>query len=126
MIDQKIAGNGGDPGHKRTLARVIGIQGAVHLDKDLLGEVLSILGIPGKSVADVINSPMIPLNNLLPGRGIAGNAATDQQSDNLGVIQTELREPCARPPTVAYPSRPTDWQRCIPKTITLMSSVQRS
>jgi hypothetical protein len=54
-----------------------------------LGEVLSVLGIPGEPVTDVINSPMIPLNNLLPGRGIARNAATDQQSDNLGFIQTE-------------------------------------
>jgi len=33
---------------------------------------------------------VIALHNLFPGRGIARNAATDQQSDNLGFFQTRL------------------------------------
>jgi hypothetical protein len=32
---------------------------------------------------------MKALHNLLPSRGIARNAATDQQSDNLGIIQNQ-------------------------------------
>jgi hypothetical protein len=89
MIDQQIAGNRGYPSHERALTRVVCIQRPVHLDKDLLRKVLSILGIPGKAVADVINPPMKALHNLLPSRGIARNAATDQQSDNLGIIQNQ-------------------------------------
>src|SRR5271154_1626120 len=92
MIDQKVAGNGGDPGHERPFFRIVGVQGAVHLDKDLLGEVLSVFRVSGEAIADVVNSPLIALDDLLPSRGIARNAATDQQSDNLGIIQTRLRE----------------------------------
>src|SRR6202051_3445372 len=92
MIDQQVPCDGSDPSHKRALARVIGIQSPVHLDKNLLGEVLSILRIPGKPVANAINPPVIPLNNLLPSRSIARNTATDQQSDNLGIIQNRLRK----------------------------------
>ena len=91
MIHQQVAGNGGDPGHKRALTSVIGVQRPVHPDKDLLSEVLGVLRIPGKPVADVINPPVIALHNLFPSRGIAPNAATDQQSDNLGFFQSELR-----------------------------------
>jgi hypothetical protein len=87
MVDQQVARNRSDPGHERTLARIVGIQGAVHLDKDLLGEVLRILGIPSKPVADVVYPPVIALHNLFPSRGIARNTATDQQSDNLGFFQ---------------------------------------
>jgi hypothetical protein len=32
---------------------------------------------------------VIALHNLFPSRGIAPNAATDQQSDNLGIIQNQ-------------------------------------
>ncbi len=90
MVDQQVAGNGGDPGHKRTLARIICIESPVHLDKDLLGEVLRIVGVTSKPVADVVYPPVIALNDLLPSRGIARNTATDQQSDNLGFFQTRL------------------------------------
>ena len=93
MIDQKIASNSSDPSHKRALTRVISIQSPIHLDEDLLGEVLRVLGIPRKPVADVVDSPVIALDNLLPSRGIARNTATDEQSDNLGIIQNRLREP---------------------------------
>src|SRR5260221_13539738 len=89
MIDQQIARDRSDPGHERALTGVIGIQRPVHLDKDLLGEVLRVLGIPGKPVADVVYPPVIALHNLFPSRGIARDAATDQQSDNLGFFQNQ-------------------------------------
>jgi hypothetical protein len=57
-----------------------------------LGEVLSILRIPRKPITNAINPPVIALNDLLPGRGIARNTATDQQSDNLGIIQNPLQK----------------------------------
>jgi hypothetical protein len=34
---------------------------------------------------------VIALNDFFPSRGIAPNAATDEQSDNLGLFQTRLR-----------------------------------
>src|SRR5260221_7825174 len=49
MIDQQIARDRSDPGHERALTGVIGIQRPVHFDKDLLGEVLRVLGIDRKS-----------------------------------------------------------------------------
>src|ERR1700722_10509039 len=88
VIYQQIAGDGGYPGHERALGRIVGIQRSVHLDKDLLGKVLSVLSIPGKPVADVIDPPVIALDDLFPSRSVARNAATDQQSDNLGFIQS--------------------------------------
>ena len=89
MIDQQVPSDRSYPGHERALAGVEGVQGPVHLDKDFLGKVLSAVGIARKPVADVINPPVIALNDLLPSRGIARNAATDQQSDNLGIIQNQ-------------------------------------
>jgi hypothetical protein len=35
---------------------------------------------------------MVALDDLFPSRGIAANAAPDEQSDNLGIIQNRLRE----------------------------------
>src|ERR1019366_2394416 len=100
MIDQQVAGNGRDPGHERALARIVGIQGAVHLDKDLLSEILRVAGIAGKAVADVVNPPVIALNDFFPSRGIAPNAATDEQSDNLGFFQNQTpRVSCSPPQT---------------------------
>src|ERR1700677_87522 len=92
MIDQQVPRNRGYPGHERPLTGVIGIQCPVHLDKDLLGEVLGVLRIPRKAIADVINPPVIALDDLLPSRGVARNAATDQQSDNLGIVQKQAPE----------------------------------
>ena len=89
MVDQQISRDGGDPGHKRTLTGVIGTQGAVHLDKDFLGEVLCGFAVARKAVADVINAPVKALNDLLPGRGIATHAATDEQLNDLGFFQNQ-------------------------------------
>src|ERR1017187_6021177 len=87
MVDQQIARNGSYPSHERALTRVIGVQSPVHLDEDLLGKVLRVLGVPGKAVAHVVYPPVIALDDFFPSRRIAANAATDQQSDNLGFFQ---------------------------------------
>ena len=71
MIDQQVPGDGRDPGHERALGRIVGTEGAIHLDKDLLGEVLRVFRIAGKAVADVVDSPVIALHNFFPSRGIA-------------------------------------------------------
>src|SRR3954447_9989979 len=90
MIDQQIAGQRSDPGHESAAASVIRVKRAVHSDEDLLCQVLRIVRRPGKSITDVIDSTMIPLNDLLPCDRVASNAATDQQSSHLGVFQDLL------------------------------------
>jgi hypothetical protein len=88
VIDQQIAGDGRDPREERTLASVKGIQGPVHLDENFLGEILSVVGVARKSIADVVDASMMALNDFFPSRSVATDAATDQQSDNLGFFQT--------------------------------------
>ena len=43
--------------------------------------------VAGKAIADVVDAPVVALDDLLPGRSVAANAATDKQSDNLGFFQ---------------------------------------
>ena len=78
MIDQQVAGNGGDPGHEGALTGVIGVESAVHLDEDFLGEVLGVVGVAGEAVADVVDAAVVALDDFLPGSGVSANAATDQ------------------------------------------------
>jgi hypothetical protein len=51
---------------------------------------LRIVGRSSKSIANVIDPTMIPLNDFIPCDRVAGNAATDQQSSHLGVFQDLL------------------------------------
>src|SRR5262249_38083854 len=62
VVHQQIACNRGHPGHERALAAFVRVQGAVHLDKDLLGEVLGVVGIAREAIADVVNPPMMALD----------------------------------------------------------------
>src|ERR1019366_5934599 len=117
VVNQQVPRDGGYPGHERTLTRVIGGQGAVHLDKDLLGEVLGVLGIARKAVADVVDAPVVALNDLLPGRGVASNAATDKQSDNLGFFQRYSEERFSNP-SLALSSRAKRGICILPRTPT--------
>src|SRR5271167_763014 len=90
MIDEQVAGDGGDPGDERAFGAVVAGQGAIHLDEDLLGEVLGVVGGSGEAVADVIDTPVVGLNDFFPGSGVAGNTAADQHRDYLNVFQTML------------------------------------
>src|SRR5581483_9875988 len=55
---------------------------------------------------DVVNTPMIPLDDLLPFGCVARNAATDQQSGHLGVFQTLLPGNCSRMVNLAISRQP--------------------
>src|SRR4029077_10712223 len=90
MVDQKVAGNSCCPCHKRATLDVITIECAVHLDKDLLGQVVSVGAGSGKAVANVVDAPVVALNNLLPCHGVAGNTARAEQSSHMGVFQVAL------------------------------------
>src|SRR6185437_3032315 len=90
MIDQQITGEGCNPGHKGAATYVVGIERTVHSDEDLLCQVLRIVGRSSKAITNVVDPTMIPLNDLVPSDRVAGNAATDQQSSQLGVFQDLL------------------------------------
>src|SRR5215471_3601374 len=90
MIDQKIARNGGYPGHKRASLDIIRIQRFIHLDENFLGQVLGVVPGTGKAITDVINAPVVALDDFLPGGCIARNTATDQSSNELGIFQPAL------------------------------------
>ena len=48
MVDQQVAGDGGDPGDERSLGAVVGWERAVNLDEDFLGEVFGVGADPAK------------------------------------------------------------------------------
>src|SRR5262249_23863410 len=62
----------------------------IHLDKHVLSQILRVVGRARKSVADVIEPPVVALNNLLPRHRIACNAASDKTVDDLRVFQRAL------------------------------------
>src|ERR1700685_1721387 len=86
VIDEQVAGDGGDPGDERAFGVVVGCERAVHLDEDLLGEVFGVVGRSGEAVADVVDTAVVGVDDFLPGSGVAGTAAADQHPDYLGVF----------------------------------------
>ena len=70
---------------------VVARKSAVHLDEDLLREVLGVVGGPSKAVADVVYPPVIGLHDFLPGSGVASDTAPDQHRNDLDVFH--LRSP---------------------------------
>src|SRR5258708_34353497 len=92
MVHQQIAGDGCDPGHERSAFNVVRVEGAVHLDEALLGQILRIIARASKPVTDVVNAAIVPLDDFLPCGCVARNTATDQQSSHMGVFQ-QLHSP---------------------------------
>src|SRR5580704_9965348 len=90
VIDQQVAGDRRNPGDERSLRAVIARQRPVHLDEDFLGQVFGVVGRSGEAVADVVDAPVVGLNDFFPGSGVAGNTAADQHRNYLNVFQ-----PCA-------------------------------
>ena len=80
MIHQQIAGKRRDPGLEGTLGRVKTAQGAIELQKDLLGQVLGVRRGAGKAVADAVNAAVLGADKLLPGGRIAEKAMHDQMT----------------------------------------------
>ena len=71
---------------------VIARKGAVHLDEDLLGEVLGIVGGAGEAVTDVVDAPIVSLHDFLPGGGVAGNTSPNQHRNDLDVFHLHSPE----------------------------------
>ena len=77
VIDQQIAGEGGQPGLEAALLEVEAGEVLVELEEDLLGQVFGIAVRAGEPVADGIDSAVLGDNQLLPGLGVAGEAFPD-------------------------------------------------
>ena len=92
MVHQQIPRDRRDPGNECTLAMVIARESAVHLDEDLLGEVLGIIGGAGEAVTEVVNAPIIGLHDFLPGSGVAGNTSPNQHRNDLDVFHLHSPE----------------------------------
>src|SRR5579863_4300628 len=86
MVDEQVARNGSDPSDERPLRVVVARESAVHLDEDLLSEVLGVVGRSGEAVAEVVDSPVIGLHDFLPGGGVTGDTAPDQHRNDLDVF----------------------------------------
>ena len=78
MVNQQVPGKGGEPGGEGPSSNVIGIEGAVNPDKDVLGEVLGIVRGVGETVTEVVDAAVVEADDLLPCGGIAGQASADQ------------------------------------------------
>src|SRR5271169_4925320 len=90
VVHQQVAGYRGHPGHQRGPRPVKGAQGAVNLDEYFLRQVGSVIGRARKPVADVIDAPMVLLDDFLPCRGVARYTATDKRVHRLVVVQLIL------------------------------------
>ncbi len=78
MIDQQVAGQGGDPGMEAALGRVEAAQVAVELDEDVLGQVFGVMGGGREAVAEAVYPALLRRHQLRPGRGIPIEAAPHQ------------------------------------------------
>ena len=78
VVDQEIAGEGGDPGLEAALLGVEAGQVLVELEKDLLGEVFCVAAGAGEAVADGVDTAMLGGDQLLPCLGVASHALAHQ------------------------------------------------
>ena len=88
VVHQQVASDGRNPGYKGTLGAVIAGQRAVHLDKDFLGQVFGVVGRSRETIANVIDTPVVGLDDFLPSSGVAGDTAPDQHRDYLNVFHS--------------------------------------
>src|SRR2546425_13223608 len=85
VVDQQVAGDGGDPGDEGAFGVVVAGQRAVHLDEDLLGAAFGVVAGAGETVTDVVNATIGGVKDFLPGGGGASNTASDEDGNGLAV-----------------------------------------
>src|SRR5690349_1179983 len=78
MIDEHVPGEGSQPGVERSPVRLIAAHGPIQPDKYLLGKILSVSGRAGKTIANVVDTPVLMFDELLPCGRIACDASTNQ------------------------------------------------
>src|SRR5437763_10280274 len=90
VVDQEVASDCCDPRDESATLDFIRVQSFVHLYEHVLRQVLGIVGRSGKSIADVVDAPVISLDDFFPSHGVAADAASNQSSYDLGVFQPAL------------------------------------
>ena len=78
VIDEEVAGQGGDPGLEAALLGVEAGEILVELEEDVLGEVFGVGAGAGEAVADGVDAPVLGDDELLPGLRVAGHALANQ------------------------------------------------
>src|SRR5262249_14863412 len=106
VVDRLVAGHGPEPGPEGPMDRLVAIECLVHLDEDLLRQVLGLVDASREAVGDAEDPPRVPGHELAPGR-LAPGAALRQEV----VIALDQRFPLplqsgqARPPPITAPRR---------------------
>ena len=63
VIDQQVAGQGGDPGMEAALGGVEAAQVGVELDEDVLGQIFRVMGGSGEAVAQRVDPALLATTN---------------------------------------------------------------
>jgi hypothetical protein len=66
VVDEEVAGEGGDPGLEAALLGVEAGEVLIELEEDVLGEVFGVGSGAGETVADGVDTPVLGQNELLP------------------------------------------------------------
>ena len=83
VVDEEVAGEGGDPGLEAAFLGVEAGEVAVELEEDVLGEVFGVGGGAGEAVADGVDAAVLGDDELLPRLRVAGDALANQLADGL-------------------------------------------
>src|ERR1700721_1999504 len=106
VVNQEVSCDGGYPGHQRASLYIVRRKRPIHLNENLLGEVLSIVARARKSIANVVDASMIALHDFLPSSCVACDTAAYQHGGDLRVFQ-----PCT-PGTPGFAT----WSRRVKRT----------
>ncbi len=80
VVDEEIAGQGGQPGLKAAFLDVKAPEVAVGLEEDVLGEVFSVGCGAGEAIADSVNAAVLLGDEALPGSGVTGDALPHREN----------------------------------------------
>ena len=83
VVDEEVAGEGGDPGLEAALLGVEAGEVLVELEEDVLGEVLGVGAGAGETVADGVDAAVLGDDKLLPGLRVTRHALANQFGECL-------------------------------------------
>ena len=78
MVDEHVASEGREPGIEGSSIGLIAAHRPIQANKNLLGQVLGIARRAGEAIANVVDTPVLLLDKLLPSGSIAGDASSNQ------------------------------------------------
>ena len=90
MIHEQITGDRGYPSREGAPFQVVGVERFIHLYEDILRKIFGLVCGTGEAIANVVDAAVVLADDIFPGGCIAGHAATDKSSNELGVLQPAL------------------------------------